>query len=168
MFKEFDITKEGFNPFEKIGNEWFLITAGDENSFNAMTCSWGFMGVMWGKNVVMPVIRPQRYTKKFLDEKEFFTVSFYPKDCKSALAYCGSHSGYDVPDKMAQCGLTPTMIDGVPCFEEADTVLVCRKLYCSQMPEADFIDKSVAAENYPQGDFHYQYIGEIVKAFKKS
>lgn len=168
MFKEFDITKADFNPFEKIGSEWFLTTAGDENSFNAMTCSWGFMGVMWSKNVALAVIRPQRYTKKFLDEQEYFTISFYPESCKKALGYLGSHSGYDVPDKIAQCGLTPTVIDGVPCFEEADTVLVCRKLYCSQMPESGFIDKSVAAENYPSGDFHYQYAGEIVKAYKKA
>jgi|GEM_PF-2128737 len=39
-----------FNPYKKIGKEWFLVTAGDESGWNTMTASWGFAGVMWGKN----------------------------------------------------------------------------------------------------------------------
>lgn len=38
-----------FNPYKKIGKEWFLVTAGDESGWNTMTASWGFAGVMWGK-----------------------------------------------------------------------------------------------------------------------
>ena len=38
------------NPFTKIGKEWALLTAGDENGFNTMTVSWGAMGFMWGKD----------------------------------------------------------------------------------------------------------------------
>ena len=30
-----------FNPFNLIGGEWMLITAGDEHSCNTMTASWG-------------------------------------------------------------------------------------------------------------------------------
>ena len=36
------------NPFNQIGKDWFLITSGTEESYNTMTASWGFMGVMWG------------------------------------------------------------------------------------------------------------------------
>ena len=48
------------NPFTKIGKEWALLTAGDENGFNTMTVSWGAMGFMWGKPSVTVYIRPQR------------------------------------------------------------------------------------------------------------
>ena len=37
-----------FNPFNLIGGEWMLITAGDENSCNTMTASWGASGLPVG------------------------------------------------------------------------------------------------------------------------
>ena len=52
------------NPFTKIGKEWALLTAGDENGFNTMTVSWGAMGFMWGKPSVTVYIRPQDVYKR--------------------------------------------------------------------------------------------------------
>ena len=77
------------NPFTKIGKEWALLTAGDENGFNTMTVSWGAMGFMWGKPSVTAYIRPQRYTKEFVDTRDTFTLSFYPAEKKDALSYLG-------------------------------------------------------------------------------
>ena len=71
------------NPFTKIGKEWALLTAGDENGFNTMTVSWGAMGFMWGKPSVTVYIRPQRYTKEFVDTRDTFTLSFYPQRKKT-------------------------------------------------------------------------------------
>ena len=69
-FKEVAIEDLRFNPFTKIGKEWMLITAGDENAHNTMTASWGALGEMWGKHVATVYIRPQRYTKEFVDQKD--------------------------------------------------------------------------------------------------
>ena len=44
-----------------------------------MTASWGGVGIMWGKNVATAYIRPQRYTKEFVDNSEYFTLSFLPE-----------------------------------------------------------------------------------------
>ena len=66
-FKEVKAEELTMNPFTKIGKEWLLITAGNEEKCNTMTASWGAMGVMWGKNAVTVYIRPQRYTKEFVD-----------------------------------------------------------------------------------------------------
>ena len=49
-----------------------------------MTVSWGAMGFMWGKPS-SPYIRPQRYTKEFVDTRDTFTLSFYPQRKKRAL-----------------------------------------------------------------------------------
>ena len=38
--KEIDYKEMRFNPFNLIGGEWMLVTAGDENSCNTMTASW--------------------------------------------------------------------------------------------------------------------------------
>ena len=51
--------------FRLIGKEWMLVTAkNQEGKVNTMTASWGGFGVMWGKNVAVTVLRPQRYTKE--------------------------------------------------------------------------------------------------------
>lgn len=166
-FTEFDIVSENINPFDMIGKQWCLVSAGNENGFNMMTASWGGMGVMWNKNVVTTVIRPQRYTKKFMDSSDIFTVSFYPEACRKALQFCGSHSGIDCDNKAAEAGLTPKFIDGTVAFEEAETILVCRKLFVQKLTEDGFIDKSLIESCYPGKDYHYAYVAEIIKAYKK-
>ena len=86
-FKEVDIKSLNFNPFTKIGSEWMLITAGDESGCNTMTASWGGLGVLWGKNVATCYIRPQRYTKKFVDANDTFTLSLYgPSTSRHSLS----------------------------------------------------------------------------------
>ncbi len=75
-FREGKIEELQFNPFTKIGKEWLLITAGDEEKHNTMTASWGGVGVLWGKNVVTTYIRPQRYTKEFVDAQDVFTIVY--------------------------------------------------------------------------------------------
>ena len=165
-FKEIAVEELNFNPFTKIGTEWMLITAGDEKKFNTMTASWGGVGIMWNKNVVTTYIRPQRYTKEFVDTNEYFTVSFYDKEYKKALNICGTRSGRDC-DKAAEAGLTPYFIDGTTAFEEANMIFVCRKLYCDPMPGDNFLDKENDEKWYPDKDYHTMYISEIVKVLVK-
>ncbi|MBQ8884428.1 MAG: flavin reductase [Oscillospiraceae bacterium] len=165
-FVEIDILKENINPFSKIGKEWFLVTAGDIEKFNTMTASWGFMGVMWNKNCAITVIRPQRYTKEFIDNSEYFTMSFFGEECRDALKFCGANSGRDC-DKMEKTGLIPVEIENAVTFEQAEMVLVCKKLYAQEMTEDSFVVKSISDANYQAGDFHIAYYGEVVKAFVK-
>lgn len=65
----------------------------DEEKHNTMTASWGGVGIMWGMNVATAYIRPQRYTKEFVDAEEMFTLSFFKEDYRKALNLCGSKSG---------------------------------------------------------------------------
>ena len=81
-FEKIDITKENINPFQRIGQDWMLISAEREGKVNTMTASWGMMGVFWGKNVVTVGIRPQRFTKEFVDAGEFFTLTFFDGERK--------------------------------------------------------------------------------------
>lgn len=106
MLKEFNIGELTFNPFERIGNDWCLISAGTEDSFNTMTASWGGVGILWGKEVATCYIRPQRYTKQFVDGSDCFTLTFFPDGYKKALGLCGRVSGRD-HDKPKEAGLTP-------------------------------------------------------------
>ena len=65
------------NTFSMIGKDWALVTAGTKEKVNTMTVSWGGLGIMWGKPVAFVFIRPQRYTKEFIDAQESFSLSFY-------------------------------------------------------------------------------------------
>lgn len=107
-------------------------------------------------------MRPQRYTKEFLDREELFTLSVFDESYKKALAYLGMHSGRN-EDKIAKAALTPVFINGTICFAEAKMVFVCRKLYHAPLVESGFVDKSLVECNYPDKDFHEMYVGEIIK-----
>ena len=45
--KEISVSELNLNPYEKIGREWMLCTAGTEGNYNTMTCSWGHLGCLW-------------------------------------------------------------------------------------------------------------------------
>lgn len=156
-----DMLKE--SVFSLIGDRWMLVAATDKSGkTNAMTASWGGMGVLWGKKVAFVFIRPQRYTKRFVDEADKFTLSFFDDSYKNMLGYMGKVSGKD-EDKMAKSGLTVTDKDGAPVFKEASLTLVCRKMYRDTLKEENFIDKSNIEKWYPQKDYHDVYVAEIVE-----
>ncbi|MBP1756354.1 MAG: hypothetical protein H6Q59_2752 [Firmicutes bacterium] len=153
------------NPFQMIGKEWMLITAGDKNKVNTMTASWGGLGVMYGKNVAFIVVRPQRYTKEFLDQADTFSLSFLEKGYKKELNYLGSVSGR-TEDKITKSGLTLDYFEETPFFAEAENVLICKKLYVQQMSGECLIEERFNNTFFPNGDYHYLYIAEITNALK--
>lgn len=163
-FVEKDIHELSFNVFDKINKEWMLITAGTQSDCNTMTASWGGLGNFWNnKPVITTYIRPQRYTKEFVDANETFTVSFLGEKYRDALTLLGRVSGRDNPNKIKDAGLTPIRIGDTAGFDEADMIFVCRKLYMSEIRPENFIQKKLDAANYPEKDYHYVYISEIEK-----
>ena len=162
--KEINYKDMKFNPFNLIGGEWMLVTAGNEQKCNTMTASWGHLGCLWGHNDPTAVIyiRPSRYTKEFVDEEGYFSLCVMDKSFKKQMAYLGSVSGRD-EDKIGKVGLTPVYADNTVYFEEAKLVLICKKLYQSELQESGFLYQDTIDENYPQRDFHTMYVGKIEK-----
>jgi flavin reductase (DIM6/NTAB) family NADH-FMN oxidoreductase RutF len=165
--KEISVKELTMNPMTLIGDEWMLITAGQKDKgYNTMTASWGHLGAIWGHGKGMPTsviyVRPQRYTKEFIDREEYYSLCFFPEEYRQKLAYLGRHSGRD-EDKVAAVGLTPVSDEKTTWFAEAKLVLVCRKLYRAPLLEEGFVDKTIVEDHYPNRDFHDLYVGEIVK-----
>lgn len=153
------------NVFELIGTDWMLLTAGTGESFNPMTVSWGGLGVLWRKPVATVYVRPQRYTYEFMEKSDYFTLSVYPESKRSALSLCGSKSGRDI-DKVSECGFTAKNADcGAVYFDEAELVLVCRKMYYNDIDSKNFLVPEI--EEHYNGDYHRMYIGEIVEVLQK-
>ena len=166
MFKTVDPKELKDNVFSLIGDRWMLITAGTGEDLNTMTASWGGLGILWGAPVATCYIRPQRYTKEFVDREEYFTLTFFEEEHRQALALCGSKSGREV-DKVKECGFTVKPAPcGAPYFEEAGLVLVCRKRFAQEMDPAN-IPEDVKASVYLTQDYHTMYIGEIVEVLQK-
>lgn len=162
-FTSISTNELGDNLFRMLSEDWALVTAGTYSDFNTMTVSWGGFGVLWNKNVATIYIRPQRYTREFIETNELFTISVLPDSFKSALTICGRKSGRDC-NKVEEAGITPVDFDGCVAFKEARLVLVCKKLYHSDIDPAAFYDSQID-KNYPQKDYHRMYIGEIVSVF---
>ncbi len=161
---EIQISELSFNPFEKLGKDWFLVTSGDENSYNTMTAAWGFFGFVWRKNVINALVRHNRYTFEFMEKNDLFTVTFLPEDKKDALKFCGANSGRNC-DKAKETGLTPLFIDGTTTFEEAELVFVCKKVYTQDFDSNLFLNAECRECNETE-TVHKQFIGEILKVYQ--
>ena len=166
-FKKVDVKTLDMKPFEKIGSEWMLISAEKDGKANTMTASWGGMGILWNKKVAFIFIRPQRYTKEFVDQTDHFTLSFLPEEERKALNYCGTVSGRDVEDKWAAAGLHPYPVDGTTGVEEAEMIFVCKKLYHQEMKPECFDAPENDERWYPEKDYHIMYMAEIEKVLVK-
>ena len=151
--------------FEQFDKKWALLTAGNIEKFNSMTISWGGMGTLWGKPVVTAYVRTSRYTHDFMDDNDYFTVSFYPEEFKSVLGVFGSKSGRDI-DKMNYEGLTAVEAGESMTFAEAEVTLVCRKLFKQKLDETNMPDDVVKAF-YSNDASHDMYIGEVADIIKK-
>jgi len=166
-FNKIDIKTLSDNIFKLLDNDWMLITAGKPDSFNTMTASWGGFGILWNKPTATCVIRPQRHTFGFMEENEYFTLTFFPEECKEALNICGKKSGRNT-DKIKETGLTPLIMSHeTVAFEQSRIILVCRKLYVDNFKPEKFIDSSIPGKIYPNKDFHRFYIAEIVECYTK-
>jgi len=165
-FKEIEARWMAGNLFEMIGDRWMLIAAKKGDKVNMMTASWGGAGVLWGRPVVFAFIRPQRFTKELVDASEGFSCTFFPPEYKAQLSLCGSKSGRDV-DKVEACDFHVLEDGGVPYFAQADTAILCQKLYHQPLDPAGFIADGIDKDHYPHKDYHHLYVGEIRKLLVK-
>lgn len=166
QFKTLQASNLTGNPFEMIGKQWMLVTAKNGEKVNTMTASWGGLGIMWGKNVAFVVIRPQRYTKEFIDYSNTLSLSFFDNDYKKILSYMGSVSGRD-ENKIAKSGLTVLEDNSTPYFQEAETVLICKKIFSQDWKKESFLENQLLDNFYPGEDYHTLYIVEIEKILQK-
>lgn len=161
-----DISISDFNTkiFEQWDSNWLLLTCGDFQSaaYNAMTVAWGSFGVMWNLPIVMVVVRPSRYTFKFLNDFDAFTLCGFPPRYKKALTLLGTKSGRDC-DKIKESGLTPVASEFVsaPSFKEACLSIACRKIYFDDFKPEQFLDDRIEKQ-YKYGDYHRMVFGEIL------
>ena len=139
MFKKVSVYELGYNPFQEINHEWNLITAkNSKGEVNTMTASWGAQGILWGKPTCTVYVRQSRYTKTFIDDQDYFTVSLFDGNTyRKQLTTLGRVSGRDT-DKIKDVNFHIAMVEDQPTFEEAKAVFVCKKMYQDDIKIEDY------------------------------
>lgn len=156
-----EFNTEIFSQFDK---KWALLSAGKEGAFNMMVISWGGLGTIWNKPVATVYVRTNRYTHEFMDNNEYFTVSFFPEEYKKVISIHGSKSGREI-DKIGNSGLTPIKAGESVSFKEAEVTLVCKKLFMQRLEEKN-MPGDVVERFYEGNTPHDMYIGEVVDIIK--
>ena len=155
------------NAVKLFANDWMLLSAGKDTSMNMMTIAWGALGELWGKPIVTVYVSTDRYTYKFLEENEYFTVTAFPEQFRDKLQYIGSVSGRD-EDKVKGSGLTPEFTKlGNPIYKEANLAIECKKIYAEQLKKELMTLEQRQWYDEKKLGVHMMYIGEIVNVWKK-
>ena len=135
-----------------------IVTTKSNNKVNAMSISWGTLGIEWNKNIFIIFIRENRCTKSMLDETKEFCVNIPTKDIdRNIIKVCGTKSGHDI-DKI----------------KELPLILECKVIYRQKQDDSQIPD-SIKKSFYPQDvdssfygsnkDYHIAYYGEIVDSY---
>ena len=143
--------------------QWLLLTSGDfkKNDFNCMTVAWGSIGAMWSTPFVQVVVRPSRYTHRFMEKYSTFTLAAFSEKHRADLQLLGSRSGRD-GDKLSLTSLTPIASETIeaPGYAEAELIIECRKIYTDVFKPQNFLNATIDGR-YPDKDYHTVYFGRI-------
>lgn len=132
---------------------------------NVMTIGWGTLGIIWGKQIFVALVRPSRFTHEYIEDSGEFTVNVPTADMRKWVAYVGTHTGREV-DKFAEFGMTVspgTKIKSVT-IDNCPLVYECRVVHKNEVIPTN-LDPSIDSGSYPRGDYHTLYYGEILGVF---
>lgn len=158
------VAELALQPFTTFDPGGVLLVVGDADRANMMTISWGTFGIMWGRPIMMVMVRPVRHTWSFLQSSPEFTVNWMHEEWEDALRICGTQSGRDI-DKFAATGLTavPGGVVATPVIAQSELSLECRALCHTDLQPEQFLDPTLH-DMYPNKDFHGLFFGEILAA----
>ena len=148
-----------------------LLTVKADGKVNSMTVGWGTLGIEWGKPICTVFVRESRFTKTLLDKNPEFTLNIpMDEDCREILKLCGTKSGREL-DKIEALGLTLEESEAVsvPGIRELPLTLECKVIYKQDQDPAamneDALSHYPKTPEFPEGDFHTAYYGQIVNVY---
>lgn len=166
-FQPYPINMLEWNPIKKLAEEGVAIVAEANGKVNATSSHNGGVGHIWGKNVLYAFLRNTRYTKELLDESDYFSACFFDMNEKNnvqLMKVLDQLSGRN-EDKLKQCHVDVEYAMNVPYIDDANFIILCRKIAAVPMTENTILDENILNANYTErhlDDFHTMYIGEIL------
>ena len=170
MKEHIDVLANAKEILEAVKTGVLLVTK-DGEKVNAMTISWGALGIDWRHPTLTTYVRESRFTKGILDKTGVFTIAIGAgEDAKKVLGVGGAKSGRDM-DKVKECGLTLVdgEVTGVPAIEEFPLTLECKVVF-KELKDPMAMTAANREQFYPETDGkrdnHIIYEGEIVAAYR--
>ena len=150
-----------------------VLTAGTKDKYNSLIIGYGLLGAAWNKPLFLVLVHPDRYTYEFMENSEYFTVSFIKKDLYKKFVLYGQKSGRDI-NKEKEAGTHIQFLDnGGITFEEAEEVYVCKMMVKSHLRREELNQElrdlyDEASKRFHQtNEIHGVYIGEIIAHYKR-
>ncbi|SFB00492.1 flavin reductase family protein [Clostridium frigidicarnis] len=145
-----------------------FLTCKTGEKINTMTISWGYVGFSWRKPYFVAMVRPERYTNKFMNEGEDFTISIpYSDDMKNALMICGTKSGRNIDkEKEANIEFISSKSVKSPIINNCNMYYECKVSYVDPL-KSDNLPKDIKEKFYNGDGDHIMYYGEIVNSYEK-
>ncbi len=171
MKRKIAIWDEAGHILDALG-KGVLLTAAADGKVNTMTIAWGTLGLQWKKPIFIAFVRESRYTKELLDKNPEFTVNIpYGDFDKNILSFCGTKSGRDT-DKFQELGLLaePGETVSVPGIRQLPLTLECKVIYKQEQDRNAITRENTLRyyprdDQFPEGDYHTAYYGEITAAY---
>ena len=160
-----------FNIFTLVGKDFYAITAGKEDHYNAMIGSGGGFGMLFKKPTTWCVIRTDRYTLDIIQQEQTYTLSYFPDKYKAQMLFLGSKSGRD-SEKMKEVELTRVQTPfGNMSFKEARLIIECKLTAITTTNPNDFYSqeaKRYIDEVYKNPNEYRKFVfGEITHVWVK-
>ena len=105
-------------------------------------------------------IRPQRYTREFVDREEYFTLAFFDEEHRKAWPCAAVRAGVRWI-RFGSAALPSKRRSAARLILSRPSWYVCRKRYAQPM-DPDRMPEDVKEKWYPGQDYHILYLGEIV------
>lgn len=159
------------NVFKLVGQDFSVITAGTDSSYNSMTASYGGWGQLLEKPVAWCILNASRYTLEFIKKEKTYTMSYFPDQFKEQVVAFGKKSGRS-SDKMQETQFTSVKTpDGNLSYKEAKLIIECKLIEITEVNPADFYTEEGKAfvekgKNDGNGkEYHKLTFGEITKVW---
>lgn len=171
LFQSIEPTEIKENVFKLVGQDFSVITAGQDSSFNSMTASYGGWGQLLEKPVAWCILNANRYTLEFIKKEKTYTMSYFPDQFKEQVVAFGKKSGRN-SDKMHETQFTSVKTpDGNLSYKEAKLIIECKLMEITTTNPADFYSeegKAFIEKGKQDGngkEYHKLVFGEITKVW---
>ena len=140
-----------------------LASTREDGASNVMTIGWASVGVIWGVPVMVVLVRPSRYTYRFIEASRLFTVNVPTQAMRPYVNICGTKSGRDV-DKLAGVPISMGQRVDAVVLKECPLVYECKVVHTNDVIPENLVP-DVERRAYAHGDYHRLFYGQIVGTF---
>jgi len=173
LFEQISPEKIGdnFNIFTLVGKDFYAVTAGKEDHYNAMIGSGGGWGMFFKKPTTWCLFRTDRYTLELIQKEQTYTISYFPNEYKEQMLFLGSKTGRG-SEKMKEVALTSVQTpSGNMSFKEARLIIECKLTAIATPQPNDFYSqesRDYIDEAYKEAtEYRKLVFGEITHVWVK-